>query len=414
MRILIVHNRYRSASPGGEDRMVDQEREALVAAGHVVETFERSNDEIEHLPPRRKALMPLQVVRNRGSEHALDTTLGGFRPDVVHIHNLLPLLSPSVLRTCRDHGEPCVVTFHNYWQICGGCTLYRTGAECRACVGRRVPAPAVLHGCYHRSSVATLPMAVSAMANRSVWREVPAAYVFISDAQRKELEPLGFPPDRCFVKHNFCPDPGRRATPDGTVSFLGRLTESKGLDVLMRAWEHHTATGPTAMRLVIAGAGPLEDRVRAWAAGFASVDAVGHLDHAAAADLVSRSSAVVVPSEWPEPFGLVVAEAMAAGVAPIASARGAFPELIADGVDGLLYPAGDHVALAALLRRVEDEPARHAALGAAARRTYERRFSSAVSIDRLEQIYRFALANPRRAGESRPARRQPASSTVVT
>lgn len=396
MRILVVHNRYRAAFPSGEDRVVDQELESLSAAGHVVQTFGRSNDEIQAWSLGRRALVPLRVVRNPGCGRALASAIDEFRPDIVHVHNLVPLLSPSVLRACRDLDVPCVATFHNYAQVCGGCMLFRTGRECRDCVGRRVPVGAVRHGCYRGSPVASLPMAVSTVVNRSLWREVPAAYVFISEVQRSELQPLGFPPERCFVKHHFSPDPGRLAQPDGTVAFLGRLTAFKGLDVLMRAWEVHTRARPTSLRLVVAGSGPLEPRVRAWAAGLPSVEVAGHLDREAAAALVARCSAVVVPSEGPEPFGLVIAEAMAAGVAPIATARGAFPELVTDGVDGLLYAPGDHMALAALLRQVEDDPVRHAELGAAARRTYERRFSVSASIDRLADIYAYALAHPRR------------------
>ena len=97
MRVVVVHNRYRSAAPSGENRVADQESEALVADGHVVERFERVSDDIETWTPLRRGLVPLQVVWSDEARRSLTATLRRFRPEVVHIHNTFPLLSPSVL-----------------------------------------------------------------------------------------------------------------------------------------------------------------------------------------------------------------------------------------------------------------------------------------------------------------------------
>ncbi len=396
MRILVVHNRYRSSSPSGEDRVVDQEHEALAAAGHCVERVERSSDEIAVLTLREQALVPARVVWSRRALEDLDRSVARFGPDVVHLHNLFPLISPSALRSCERSRIPCVVTFHNYRQVCASGFLFRTGAICRRCVGRRFELPGIVHGCYRGSALATLPIAVSTTAHRRSWQRVPSAYLFLSEAHRRELASLGLPPHRCFVKDNLVPPAGRRQGPEGLVVFLGRLEEAKGIRVLMSAWDRLTQAGRApSLRLVVAGSGPLEAEVRRWARPRSSVEVVGLLGHTECADLVRRASAVVVPSEWLEPFGLVVAEAMAAGVAPLAPALGAFPELIADGVDGLLYPPGDAQALAGLLARVGSSPRWMDRLGVAARRTYERRFAPAVVVARLEAIYRFAIAHPR-------------------
>ena len=120
------------------------------------------------------------------------------------------------------------------------------------------------------------------------------------------------------------------------------------------------------------------------------------------AALVATARACVVPSQWEEPFGLVVAESMAAGVPPVAAAHGSFPELINDGVDGVLFRPGDPSALAAVFDGIESDPDRYSALGEAARRTHERRFSQKANVEELVAIYRFAIENPARPG---PARR---------
>ena len=128
-----------------------------------------------------------------------------------------------------------------------------------------------------------------------------------------------------------------------------------------------------------AGGGPLADEVHAWARARPSVDAHGLVPRVEAARLLSSSLAAVVPSEWEETFGLVAVEAMAAGVAPVAPDHGSFPELITDGKDGVIYRPGED---------------KYAALGAAAGRTYEARFTLSTNIEELLEVYRFAIRDP--------------------
>ena len=402
MKILVVHNRYRSSSPSGEDRVVDQEHAALVDAGHIVRRFELFSDDIATFSAARKALVPAEVVWNPKSGRDIVPVLDEFQPDVVHVHNLFPLLSPAVLTACQRRGVPTVVTLHNYRLICPGGSLFRDGAACRDCVGLKVPLPGVQHGCYRGSSAATLPIATATTTQRPIWRSAPSAYIFLSDAQRREMESMAFPLDRCFVKPNLVLPAPPRGEAEPLVVYAGRFTEAKGVHVLMRAWDRFLERRPaTTLRLAFAGSGSLEDTLRSWASTRPSVDVVGLLDREACAALVRRARAAVAPSEWPEPFGLVVPEAMAAGVAPIATAHGSFVDMIADGVDGLLYPPGDATALARIFDVVEDDPVSLDQLGQEARRTYERRFHPTKNIAELETIYRYAIDHPRRRNRTR-------------
>ena len=399
MRILVVHNRYRSSIPSGENRVVDRERQALVEAGHEVARFEAHSDDIASMPVHRKALVPLRLVWSRGAAADLDRAITAVAPDVVHVHNTFPLLSASVLRQCTARGVPSVVTIHNYRLICPGSALYRTGAPCRDCASRKIALPGVVHGCYRTSPAATLPLALADFATRRTWRTAPSAYVFLSEALKRELAPLRLPAERCFVKGNFVEPAPARGPGEPLVAYLGRLTEEKGLRVLMAGWDRYLAgasgRGP-GLVLAVAGTGPLEPEIRSWAAGRPSVEVLGLLDREGCADLLRRARAVVAPSEWPEPFGLVVAEAMAAGAVPIATDHGAFVDMVTEGVDGYRYPPGDAGALAHILRTVEEaSPGALAAMGAAARTTHRRRFATGDNVATLEKVYRYAIEHPR-------------------
>ncbi|HEX2132753.1 MAG TPA: glycosyltransferase [Actinophytocola sp.] len=388
MRVLVVHNRYRSGQPSGENAVVDQERALLEDAGHEVVRFERHSDDIAGMSLPGKVSVPLRVPWNAGVRRELAERLRVERPDVVHVHNTFPLLSPAVVAACGDAGVPVVATLHNYTPVCVPGTLFRAGRVCTDCVGGS-PLPAVRHGCYRGSAPATVPGAVSQVLNRGRWRTGVARLFCISAAQRELLVRAGMPAERLVVKHNFVPDPGvRRGGAGEHVLFLGRLAEEKGVRLLMSAWDR--LAGSLGMPLVLAGTGPLEPDVRAWAAGRDDVRYEGLRDRAGCRELTARAAVVAAPSTWLETFGLVVVEAMAAGVPAVAPAHGAFPELVDDGDTGLLHRPGDAESLASALRAAV-VPGRNAAMGAAARRRYERGFTPEVGLRNLLAGYRSVV-----------------------
>jgi glycosyltransferase involved in cell wall biosynthesis len=398
MRILVAHNRYRSAAPSGENRVVDQESEALLSLGHDVVRFERESDSIEDWSPLQKAILPARVIWNPTTRRDLLRVLRQFKPDVVHIHNTFPLLSPSILYACRDERVPVVVTVHNYKLLCASGDFFRSGAVCHDCA-RGASMPALVHRCYRGSAIATLPPVVAARAHRRAWKHFVSAYIFISESVRRLLAGMELDPERVFVKHNLVPLANigglqpREQQPQ--VAYVGRLDEAKGIPLLLRAWDRYlSTTGNGPLRLAIAGSGPLESQVKSWAADRPSVELAGHLNKQDCSNLIAQSRAVLLPSQWEETFGLVVVEAMAAGVAPIASSHGSFPELITDGVNGVLYKAGDSDDLARVIMDVETNGARFAAYGVQARITYEQQHDPRRNIDQLLDIYRFAMAKP--------------------
>jgi glycosyltransferase involved in cell wall biosynthesis len=188
------------------------------------------------------------------------------------------------------------------------------------------------------------------------------------------------------------PEPDARRTGDGEhLLYLGRLAEVKGVRLLMAAWDALAADGGVGVPLVIAGTGPLEPEVTAWAAGRDDVRYVGLYDQDQCQEAIARSVAVVVPSTWLETFGLVVVEAMAAGVPAVAAGHGAFTELVEDGVTGLLHRPGEPASLAACLRRITVDRDRNQEVGQAARLRYEKGFSPTVGLGRLEDEYRIAI-----------------------
>jgi len=187
------------------------------------------------------------------------------------------------------------------------------------------------------------------------------------------------------------------------VAYVGRLDQVKGVRLLMSGWDRYLGqAGDPSLRLVIAGAGSLEREVAAWAAARPSVELAGYLTAGQVRELTSRARAVLVPSVWEEPFGLVVVEAMATGTPVIAAGHGAFTELVTPGADGVLFRPGDPAALAEAVADVAAHPRKYENYGHRARETYEQKFNPEHSLKHLLDIYSFAMAHPVTPGGRTP------------
>jgi glycosyltransferase involved in cell wall biosynthesis len=390
MRIVVVHNRYRSASPSGENRVVDQETALLRGAGHQVVSYERSSDEIAGFSATGKALLPARITWSGSERRRLSRLLAEVRPDVVHVHNTFPLLSPSVLAAGRQQGVPVVVTLHNFRLACANGLLLRAGRPCRECVGH-LPLPAVRHGCYRDSPLRTLPVATMIATHQvmGTWHRLVDRFVVPSRSTRDVLVAGGLPGKRVVVKPHFVDDP--EVVRDGAgqdVLYVGRLGPEKGLGLLMDAWERRRRQG----RLLIVGDGPMRPQVQRWAERTPGVAVLGPLERPRCAELLAQARCVLVPSAFDETFGLVVVEAFASGVAVVGCAVGALPELVEDGRSGWLVPLGDAPALADRIDRLLADPVLARAMGERARRAYEARYSPAANLVLLERLYDDARA----------------------
>src|SRR6185312_8967573 len=137
----------------------------------------------------------------------LQRLLAERRPDVMHLHNPYPLISPWAVRVAAAAGVPVVQTVHNYRMVCMNGAFFRDGVVCTDCAGRTVPWPGALHGCYRGSRPQSLVMTAALTAHRPTWRLV-SRYLALTGFMRDQLVAAGIAPDRVTVKPNTIPDPG--------------------------------------------------------------------------------------------------------------------------------------------------------------------------------------------------------------
>jgi glycosyltransferase involved in cell wall biosynthesis len=387
VRILIAHNRYSSREPSGENIVVDREAELLGAAGVRVELFERSSDDIAAMSLSRRIALAGAPIYSSATQRALGQVLETFRPDVLHLHNPYPLLSPWVVRTARRFGVPVVHTVHNYRFRCAAGTCFRDGDLCVACLATRTHWPAVAHGCYRDSRAQSAIMASALTVHRHTWESV-ACFLAVSETVATFLYQQGVPRQRVRVKPNIVADPGRHEVAGEGFLFVGRLTEEKGVAVLLSAWCRHPDSALGTLRVI--GDGPLRRLIEDTAACRRDVEFLGPRSPAEVSEEMRRAAAVVVPSVWSEPFCLVALEAMANARPVLATSAGALPEVIGATGGWIIEPTEN--ALAEAFPMVAGEAAGRAR---AARARYDTEYAADVLIGRLLDVYNEVASHDR-------------------
>jgi glycosyltransferase involved in cell wall biosynthesis len=384
VKVVVAHNRYREAQPSGENTIVDLEIAQLTAAGVEVLPFLRSSDEIPALPATAKALLPVSPIYAPRAQQDLSRLLVEHRPDVLHLHNPYPLISPWVVRTAHRHGVPVVQTVHNYRQVCSSGLYFRDGRICTDCRGRAFGLPAVVHRCYRGSRAQSAVMATTLAVHRPTWRSVDR-YIALTSAIADHLRDYGIPADRITVKPNAIPDPGPPAPLGDGFLYFGRLSPEKGLGLLLDAWRRHPdgSLGP----LRIAGDGELRPLAEQAAAERSDIEYLGPLDRAGVAAALRASAVVLTVPTWHDVLPTVVIEALAAGRPVLGTALGGIPYLL--GVDDPARAAGWVVRAEPEELAVALPVARAGApgLAPAARSRYERTFHPDVVTKQLLAVY---------------------------
>lgn len=379
MKIVIAHNAYRFA--GGEDAVVEAEASMLRDHGHEVVLYQRHNDELESMS---KAAAAAAAIWSHRSSSEMADLCSRFHPDVIHVHNTFPLISPSVLWMAAKKRIPVIQTLHNFRLLCPQAMFLRDGKVCEDCLGK-LPWRGVTRKCY-RGSTLQSAVAASVLATHRVlgtYRDCISCFIALSAFARDKLIAGGLPAERFRIKPNFVrsdrmPDWSRRM---GGL-FVGRLSAEKGLDVLADAIRMSNGAD-----IYIVGTGPLEDFARkVFGAAY-----LGHQPRERVLELLHGARYLVAPSTCYETFGLTLIEAFASGTPVIASRHGAYAELVHDGVNGLLFSPGDPRDLADKIAWAERHPERMLDMGRAAYQEYETRYTPQRNHEILMNIYEDAV-----------------------
>ena len=259
MKVLVCHNRYRSKFPSGENRYVDDEIALLRSAGIEVVPMIEESDSLNNGGPVQMANAALGLAYSPTGMRRFQKLLRDERPDVVHIHNVFPLISPAVIRAAKAAGVPVVQRVHNYRRTCVAGSHFRDGHQCDDCVGLRIAYPAIVHRCFRQSRSQSTVKVLTETMLRKTWRMVDKFLVFTPFVAGRLLT-AGIEQRQITVLPAWTPDPGESSNPVKISCSSDGWRRYKGINLLLDAWRSRTRRGNRRLR--IAGTGPLEDQVR--------------------------------------------------------------------------------------------------------------------------------------------------------
>lgn len=359
-RILLVHNYYKI--PGGEDTAVENERQLLEEQGHFVCLYTRSNREMDGFPIWRKLLLPLTSLFSLRTYREVKKLIRENRIDIVHVHNTLTLVSPSVYYAAFACGKPVVQTIHNFRLLCPAAIFTRDGKVCEDCVNRGLKC-AVRYKCYRNSRTQSLMSAAILTVHRCLGTYRRLFYICLTDFNREKLLLLNqegkkerIAPEKTFVKPNFVKLPAALLAEDirkrEQYLYVGRLEKLKGIHVLLEAWKAFPEK-----KLLLCGNGPEEAWVRAYINEnhLTGVELLGTRPHEEALRLMAESRALILPTMCYEGQPMVILESYAAGTPVIASDIGNAGNMVEPGVTGIRFARGDAASLRDAVARMEEK-----------------------------------------------------------
>jgi glycosyltransferase involved in cell wall biosynthesis len=390
MKILVVHDRYQQA--GGENAVVDAQVNLLRQQGNEVILFQRDNKVIAEYSLIQKIFFFFSTFYSFRTVREIRQLVRRERPDIAHVHNVFPLISPSVYRILKIEKIPIVQTIHNFRFLCPNGLFFTRGQICEACKMGHY-GNAIRWKCYRGNTLLSCLYAVTISLHRKIGTfDFPSAFIIVNPYTRQKLLEAQFTNGgKIHYIPNFV-QPQEKSTEDchqaGAV-YLGRLSSEKGVDDLLACQKLHPK-----LTITIAGVGPDEERLQGLAEeSGVKVRFTGYVSGFQKTELLQQALVIVIPSKCYEQLPVVCLEAMSIGKPLIVPDMGGWNSLVIDGENGFLYKPGDVSDLAEKIKLLLNNPGLVEKMGDSARIIYHKNYSPEVHYSKLIAMYQETISS---------------------
>jgi glycosyltransferase involved in cell wall biosynthesis len=390
MKILIIHNNYGKYS--GEEAVVEAQIKLFLDNGHQVITYFRSSEEIEQISYGKLKAFFSGIYSTYSIQHVKELIQKEL-PDLVHVHNLYPLISPAILPVIKKMGIPIVMTVHNYRLLCPNGLFFHHGQICEKCTESFKEVNCIIHNCEGSLFKST------GYAIRNLWARINKYYkdyvdifLCLTEFQKNKLIKNKFPIERCKVLPNFYEKEIREfnyeISEKNYLAFTGRISPEKGISILLDAAKQ---LPNIPFRL----AGRINTDYMNKLKIPDNVFFLGMLNSDELSDFYKGARFLVLPSIWYEGFPMVLPEAMAHGLPLIVPNIGGFPEIAEENVNALLFENGNFNSLALQIDKLWQDPELSAILAVNSYSKLLSNYTSQVYYNQLLHIYRQLLKKTR-------------------
>lgn len=382
MKILLIHNF--SADTNGEDVYVSSLYSLLRKNKHDVIMYAKHNKSIES-----SFIANLNIAKGLfGDQRVADEltrVINRFTPDVAHIHNVYPLITPIAYRVCAEQGVGIVQTVHNYRSVCPKSFLFRNGRICEECVGLKFFSPSIVHGCYKKSRAASLVYSTAAyrFKQMGIFDEINK-FIFPSEFTKKYYrENLHIPVTKTSKVPYFVNVDNKDTYKERGDCFLfvGRLSEEKGIIQLLDVF-----ASDARLKLVVIGDGPLREQVKPYQK-YRNIHIKGFLSRNEIFQYMRRTLGTIIPSLWYEVLPMVLIESFASGTPVFVPRVGVFTHLVREKETGIFFRYADFGDLKNKLLYMQAHQNLVKTMATLAYREYETKYTEGVHLASLLGVY---------------------------
>jgi len=393
MRILQIHNYYQNY--GGECHVVDAEKKLLEENGHEVIQYVRHSSDINSWGLLKKIVKLISIPYDLFEYRSLLKFIKEIKPDVAHVHNVFPLISPSAYSALAKAGIPTVQTVHNYRFMCPNGMFYIEKNICEKCQSQGYWS-AVINRCMRNSYVVS---ALYATAIANAWRKKIiqnkiSRFIALNQFVFEKMVDAGVPREKIAICGNFIHAENKSVpVKKNYILYIGRLSAEKGIMTLLKA-----VASLDSVVLKVAGTGPDEHELKQYALKHTNnrVEFLGFIKGKKKEQLISEAVCTIVPSEWYENYQISVLESLSLGTPVVASRIGGLPEMVKHGVTGLLFEPEDSLELSGCIQELVNSPEKVAGMAESAINYSVNTFSSDVHCGQMVGIYQEVIDESKR------------------
>ncbi|KKQ38533.1 MAG: glycosyltransferase [Candidatus Roizmanbacteria bacterium GW2011_GWA2_37_7] len=306
MKILLVHNLYHYR--GGEETYFDSLAHLLLENKHTVTKYTKDS----RIIPRslwERCNIAVNLFWNPQLSNKLEAAIQKYSPDVAHIQNIYPLITPTVYFELKKNNIPIVQTIHNYRFFCPKGTLFRDGNICELCIRHPFPYPSILHGCYQSSRMASLVMSGSMYWNNKNIFDLIDHFIFPSSFTHKYyIQRIPTIKHKSSVLPYFVLDKKKAQSQKQYFLYIGRLSEEKGIKELLDIFSELKQ-----IPIIIIGDGPLSSVLQKKYHKFQNIQFLGRKSSYEISNYIRSAKCLIISSKWFEVLPLVYLEALSCG-----------------------------------------------------------------------------------------------------
>lgn len=396
MKIVVAHNMHRAGSSSGDDLVFAKETDLLTKHGHTIIRYSINNDLFDKAHILKKAIYTLGMFFSIKNYLEMNKLLKNEKPDIMHVHTLFPLLSPSVLIAAKMNQVPVVATLHDTRLACPSATSLREGKICSLCTDGKY-LRMIKYNCFKKSKVMSTIVSLVFTLHRAlnIYDKYINKYICLNDNQIQLIKESGYCEKKIVKKYNFLE--AFKSTlnskailnglPGRYVVFYGRIGEEKGIKELIKIWNKIDD-----IPLVIMGSGPLEEELKAWSSDRSNIYYLGFTQHEECLCIVQHAEFVVFPSIWYEGCSMVVVETESLGKPIVATNLGFANEAIVNGYNGYKIELGDIYGFVNVIRELWQNKELIISMGSNAKADYLNKYLPEDNYEQLVNIYTSILA----------------------